>query len=862
VERGRPEAHRIPEEPDMTKRRAKPTKESKERKVAGGSAPAGPGIPLWVPVVVFGVLTLWLFRAFVFSGQMLFGSDTLYGGGYVARAMYAEWLKSGTFPLWSPRILGGTPFISALSGGDSLYPPSAILLLLLQPYRALGWKLVVHVLAAGFFTYGWTRRIGCSRAAALIAGVGYMLSPMLVSFVHPGHDGKLFVMSLAPLLFWAVEGHFSRPGVRSFAAIGLTVALVLLTTHFQMAYFLFGAVGLYAIFRAVQTARGNGPQDDKAASSAEPPETPEAGAKARRRPVAPAVARFGLFLAASVAGVAGAGVQFIPAASYVTQYSRRIQTTREAAGETGRAWSSSWSLHPEEAMSLLIPKFAGNNAGGSAWATDTYWGRNAFKDNLETAGVLLLLLAAVSFAGGARAGLRWFLIGLGGVAFLFALGTHTPVWGLFYALVPGIRMFRAPSQAMFLLVFAATTLAALGVDRVLRAAAEDDAEGWKPILRVLGVGTGLLALLALLASSGALTSMWTTTIDAGIDPARLQRLDTLRPFLVRSAFLSALLAGLAWALVWGVRRAWLAPTALVAGLLVLVGVDQLRVDGTFVQTLDFQSWARPDPNIQALLDREAGSPEPYRLLSLADRGQDVKPAMYGIDLAAGHHPNDLSRYRELIGMVGSDMPENLFNGNIRRLLNVRYILWPDRQLGEAPEQGIVSRTQLQDGRPYETLLADVGLPRARLVASAVVKSDEEAVPYMLSDAFDPETEVVLPEPPPTALDGGPVSGEVRWVERTPNHLRLTVTSDRPALLVVSDNWFPAWHASVDGADAPVLRAYHTLRAVPVAAGTHDVEMWYHSELLMRSLLLSVVTVVVLVGLGAFGIARDRQRRSV
>ncbi len=174
----------------------------------------------------------------------------------------------------------------------------------------------------------------------------------------------------------------------------------------------------------------------------------------------------------------------------------------------------------------------------------------------------------------------------------------------------------------------------------------------------------------------------------------------------------------------------------------------------------------------------------------------------------------------------------------------------------------MSRTQLQDGQPYETLLADAGLPRARLVASAVVKSDDEAVAYMLSDAFDPEREVVLPEPPPTALDGGPVSGEVRWLERTPNHLRLSVTSDRPALLVVADNWFPAWHASVDGAEAPILRAYYTLRAVPVGAGTHDVEMWYHSGLLMQSLALSLVTIVLLIGLGAYGIARDRQRRSV
>jgi hypothetical protein len=832
--------------------------------VGPDAGPDPPGIPLWLPAAVFAALTLWLFRAFVFSDQMLYGGDTLFGGGYVARAMYAEWMKSGTFPLWSPSILGGTPFIAALSGGDSLYPPSALLLLLLEPARALGWKLVLHVLAAGFFMFGWMRRLGASRAAALVAGAAYLLAPMLVSFVHPGHDGKLFVMSLAPLLFWAVEGHFVRPGPRTFAAIGLTVGLVLLTTHFQMAYFLFGAVGAYAVFRAVQTARGRAEDAERGADVDREGEQAASGGgdSVRRRTLAPAMVRFGLFLAASVAGLAAAAVQFVPAASYVTQYSRRIQTTSAAAGETGRAWSSSWSLHPEEAMSLLIPKFAGNNAGGEGWAENTYWGRNAFKDNLETAGVLALLLAAVSFAGGARRGLRWFFAGLGGVAFLFALGAHTPVWGLFYALLPGIRMFRAPSQAMFLFVFGAATLAGLGVDRILRAAREDDAPGWRAVLRILGGGTGLLVLLMLLASSGTLTSFWTSTVDTGIDPGRLQRLATLQPYLMRSAFLSAVLAGATWALAWAVRRTWLAPAALVAGLVVLVSIDQLRVDGTFVQVIDFDTWARPDPNIQTLLEREAAGVEPYRLLVLTDDGQEVKPAMYGIDLVAGHHPNDLSRYRELIGMVGSGMPENLFDTDIRRLLNVRYIVWPDFQLGAAPEGGVIAQTQLREGQVYESLLSDAGLPRARLVGGVVVKSDAEAVPYMLSDAFDPEREVVLAEAPPVALEGGPVTGEVHWLEREPNRLRLAVTTDRPALLVVADNWFPAWRASVDGAEAPVLRAYHALRAIPVEAGEHTVEMWYHSQVLTASFGVSLATSIVLVALALFGIVRDRRRRAV
>jgi hypothetical protein len=764
----------------------------------------------------------------------------------VARALYARLLKAGSFPLWSPEILGGTPFIEALSGGDSLYPPSLLLLLLLEPYRALGWKLVLHILAAGFFMFGWIRALGGSRPAALVSGVGYMLAPMLVSFVRPGHDGKLFVMALAPLLFWAVERHFARASARSFAGIALVVALVVLTTHFQMAYFLFGGAGLYAIFRTLQETRAGGGTAGEE-SPAEPPRRTRAGL------------RLGLFLVASVTGVAAAGVQFLPAVAHVREYSRRVETTRDEAGEVGRAWSSSWSLHPEEAMSVLVPQFAGNNAGGAAWASNTYWGRNATKDNLETAGVLLLLLAAVSFAGGARKGVRWFLAGLGGTAFLFALGTHTPVWGLFYALVPGIRLFRAPSMTAFLFVFAVATLAGLGFDRLLRAAREGTDDGWRGPLRVLWGGTGVFALLWLLTASGALQQFWTTAVYPEASPRQLQAVEAIRPLVAQGALVSLLLAGGGAVLAWAVKRAYLAPVALVAGTVLLVAVDQLRVDGPFVQVMDFHAWARPDPNLQAILDAQRGKVEPYRLLSFAHRGQDVTPAMYGIELAAGHHPNDLARYRDLIGMVGSDEPRNLYDGDIRRLLNVRYLIWPDWQNGELDDQpGILSRTRLSDGRVFETLLAEEGLPRARLVASAVVKSGEEAVPYMLSDAFDPVTQAVLSEPPPLELPGGPVAGEVRWEERGPNRLRLSVVSDRPALLVVADNWYPAWRASVDGEEAPVLRAYHTLRAVPVQAGSHTVEMWYDSGVLSAGLWLSLFLLPTLLGIWGVGTLREER----
>ena len=126
-------------------------------------------------------------------------------------------------------------------------------------------------------------------------------------------------------------------------------------------------------------------------------------------------------------------------------------------------------------------------------------------------------------------------------------------------------------------------------------------------------------------------------------------------------------------------------------------------------------------------------------------------------------------------------------------------------------------------------------------------SDEEAVSYLLSPDFRPADEVVLSEEPPIPLSGGPVEGEVRWVEKGPNRLQLLVRSDSPALLVLADNWYPAWKAVVRGEEAPVLRANHSLRAVPVPSGESEVELFFDAGTLRGPFLISLASLALVCG---------------
>ena len=773
----------------MAKKKRK--KKDKEAQKPGSAEPRAPStrplrIPAWVPPVIYGVVTLFLFREFVFSRDMLYGSDTL-ALGYMAREFYANAVSDGSFPFWNPIILGGTPFVESLAGGDSLYPPSALLLFLLDPFRALGWKLVLHVFFAGIFMYGWIRRLGLSKPSALLAGLAYGLAPFMVSLVQGGQDGKIFVIALTPLLFWVTESFLVRGSMRSIASVSLVIGAIILTTHFQMAYFLFGGVGAYVLFRTVLMWRegevGRAREAEDSDLSQESGSGGEAHGHTAGRGVA--VTRFTVYVAAALLGAGVAAVQFLPAFSYVGDHSRRTATTTEATPEGSRAYASSWSLHPEEVVALAIPEFVGVNSGNADWARGTYWGRNPFKGNHEYVGLVVLLLAGVSFFGGARRSLRLFLVGLGGVALLFGLGSHTPVWRLFYEVVPGIDLFRSPSLAIFLFGFSVVTLMAFGVERLLDLEGRGSEADWTRPGRFLWIASGVVLMGFVLAVSGALNSFWSFAVYRDMPDQAAQIFANAAPFIERGFMIGVIFAAATAGVAWGLRTARLAPLGAVLALGVLISVDLIRVDMPFIQIQDFAAFRAPDPNVDFLLERQREE-DPFRVFSLSGlNGQDVRPGMFGLELAGGHHPNDLARYRELIGMAGSGLPQNLIaSANVLRMLNVRYILWPD-QLGSPADQELpaditdnirrLSGTTIQ-GRPYESVYQFPDLPRARLVADVVVLPDEQAVSHMLSSDFDPALQVVLSDPPPIDLAGGEVVGRVEWIERNNNDMTLRVSA--------------------------------------------------------------------------------------
>ncbi len=793
-------------------------------------------LPRWLPVVVYAVVTLVLFRETAFGARLL-GLDNLELGLF-ARDFYTNFIREfHRFPVWQPYLYGGMPFLEGMHG-DIFYPLS-LAMFFMDAQTMWGWKMLLHIFLAGCFTYLWLRAINVSRGAAFVGGLIYLMSPLLVSMVYPGGDGKLFNYALAPLLFLLTERMVALHRLRDYAAFALGVALLVFTSQMQVAYFCIWGVSLYFFFRIFQEWRNT---------------------RSSRNLV------IGLagFAAAGLIGVAAAAVQFMPPLDYLREWSHRAERTQTA--ESGYAFSTSWSLHPEEIVSLLVPEFVGDNVSTETRSGQTYWGRNAFKLNHEYASFIPLLLLPLLFLR-RRDGRTIFFTVLAALALLYALGANTPFFKLFY-LIPGVSLFRAPSLIIFLYGLSAVTLAALAIDRVTEWAHEQDAA--RSIRKTLWITVGVLSILALFASTGLLVEMWRNLFPFEGPPQLVARkvmsVDANIPLITAGFWIVFFLAALVVAAWEGYARGMYGARGLIVALAIIAFVDLYRVDRPFIggtvlmNRLDDPIRTTPDESIRWLQERQQAG-EIFRAFDLSTIAQlqgqgygDNTLALHGIEQLAGHHGNEIGRYRQLIG---ADKPVNLLVSELRLadVTNTLYLLSPQ------PIQ-VPGLTEVYRGSRTIIYRKDAALPRAYLVSNVQTVPEAQTVQVLLSPDFNAQQTALISEPLPAGITLQPFTRDsVEWLERSNGVQRLRVSVDAPALLVVLDNYYQAWHAYVDGREVPLLRVNHTFRGIPVPAGEHEVAMRYSTEAVSMWASLSGIVLLVLLGLAFGPPLRERLRRT-
>ncbi|MGH7648113.1 MAG: hypothetical protein ACREND_08335, partial [Gemmatimonadaceae bacterium] len=419
--------------------------QSKVRDSRAAPARAALGTPrfaaAWAALVYVVTTLILAYPALV--GQFLVNpTSDQYKGGYAFREFAAASLRAGHgFPLWNPYLFGGMPFVAAMNG-DIFYP--TFLLRLVMPVDvAMTWGFIIHIVLAGLFTYLLLRVCRFSFLGSLAGGLAYMMGGPISSYVSPGHDGKLFVSALLPLVLLLLVRGIRDGRNWVWGVLAIVIGLACLSPHpqlFQYALLMSGAFALWVAF-----GTDDGPKLE--------------------RPVA--LKRLGAALGAVCLGTLMGAIQYTSVFQYVPWSPR-------AGGLSGWEHATSYSFPPEELINTYIPQFTG--------MFEHYWGRNGIHLHSEYIGAVVLMLALLGVAQAwrtERRGFARFWLGTFVVALLWTLGGFTPFYHIVYALIPGTKYFRAPSTMVFVVGLSIAVFAALGVERLQRAeVSRGYAVGW------------------------------------------------------------------------------------------------------------------------------------------------------------------------------------------------------------------------------------------------------------------------------------------------------------------------------------------------------------------------------------------------
>lgn len=823
---------------------------------------ANPECPSKLPVfpllaAAFFALLLVLFADFVFDdSRLMLNSDQL-------NAIGTRYLRVQNLNLteWDDSRLGGIPTLDALYG--DAYHPLVLVQFVMDPARAVGFKFILTVWIAFMSAFMLARFLTERWQWGALLGFLYAFNPQFFTHIYGGHDGKMMVFAIAPFAMYALVRILREGSLAHTAYFALSVVWMVLTSHLQLTYFFLWGAGLFTLFEALRQPLS---------------------AKTR-------VIRIGLAGLALTLGLMISSFQLIPPYLYTTQ-----QSVRGSGEKTTMGHAVSWSLHQEELASMLIPGFIGVDVHATEpGPTDNrYWGHNAFKLNADSAGALLTVLAFLSFfvPGQRRQATFWFL-GCA-VALSFALGAHSPLFSLWYAVLPGVKNFRAPSMAIFWIPLAMVFMASI----VLRAIDSMDRKALQKALLLFSLLVvlvlvsrfawdlfiGPIGALAILSFGGLFINQL-YALDPATQLSRARRVEQGLLFLPFVLIASILLSGeklllnpdfaayfktldrdtmaqlnstifpgflLALGAAVGARLllvSTLSTTQKSLLLVLIAAVELFFVNHAFVQNVPRAQYYQPEhPVLSAIRQDSPDSLQRPRILSLTRQPalkDNIFPA-YGLRNALGFHDNELASYRAFRGGQGSEnYLTNPQNNAFLNLERIGYILF------DGP-QGL------------QILRNPAAFAPATLYYNWSVSAQEASIAKLKDPTFD-YRKILLLEKVPAGISANAqgneaLQGQARLVaERSMDTQVFEVQSPRPAMLLVSGNYHPYWRGQVNGQPAEVVCAFGTLRAIAVPAGKSHVELSYRSQAFHQCLWLLALGGLLLIILAAAAIWQKRRK---
>lgn len=255
-----------------------------------------------------------------------------------------------------------------------------------------------------------------------------------------------------------------------------------------------------------------------------------------------------------------------------------------------------------------------------------------------------------------------------------------------------------------------------------------------------------------------------------------------------------------------------------------------------------------------------GQPWPYstRFMDPATAALEVnnRALLLGLQDAQGYDAAHVGRYDAYLARLNGRtqnyhdaevFPTGL-SSPLLDLLNVRYLIVPPQSHRDPGDTTALRRfppTVYADAN-VSILENPAALPRAWIVHAASELSAADALEAIDSGRVKARDVALLEETPP--LLAAPADASMDRADVTTDTADRTVIAtftQAAGLVVLSEVYYPAWHAYVDNRSVHLYVADGALRAVPVPAGAHTLELRFESSTLTVGIAVSLGTIVIL-----------------
>ncbi|HEY1685006.1 MAG TPA: hypothetical protein VGG19_09600 [Tepidisphaeraceae bacterium] len=702
---------------------------------------------------------------------------------------FSQW-KAGHFPWWNPHVFCGIPFFAQIQ--SCLFYPVAWINFFCNTMTATTIEIAANLSIAAIGTYAWARQRKISRYGATLAGAAFAFSGPIYLRVMAGHMSTLGTLAWMPLVFLALDRILAGRFLSGIIAGSIAVCLQWLGGHPQFVYYTMLTAGIYTLVNILWAP--------------------------------PPFRKIFAVLFMFVLGTSLAAIQVIP--------SILVSHAAIRSGPMAYEFASSFSFDHLSLLTFLTPYLLGDATHAPYAGPWNNWELSAYL------GIINLVLALIALSCMERHRL-WRTVALLAMLFILMLGACTPVYMWLYRFLPGFADFRGVSKFSALLVLMLSVLAGEGFDLVRNRRMQR--RGIIVIVvSALFLGLGVIFLCGN-RTSGPAAQVIAEAIRLcqSYHQRLLYQINAIirfGPWMAYQCFMSGAVLLAAGVLIYLRRLVPIAPyllLVLAVGEIYFAAWDATAADP--VERIHRGDWL-------TAFDQARAADQRILFTNSAIYGNDANTL--DIDSLWGYDPAQPLRYSQLIAAATGQhiLAGEEFSPNFARPSRIYPLL----------RAGYVVRFNINDS------VIQVPQPMAhlQLMGASVTMTDQNAIAASLANDFDFHHLVILeknPQPAPTVIG---TFGTAQLLHQSINDLEISADLPAPALLLITDAFASGWQATAiepnpHQSHYEILRADDVLRAIPLSAGHHHIDVYYTAPGFAAGAIVSAIAAmmyVILLGL--------------